>query len=238
MSRPYAAFDIDGTLIRWQLYHAIGDQLARVGLIDKDEFAEVKLARLSWKKRATSNSYKDYENSLIKVFEDSLKGLSVDDLTEVAKTVFNIYKEQVYTYTRGLINELKSNNYILFAISGSPEIIVKMMAEFYGFDDFAATAYPSKDGMFIGTKELVLGNKNLQLEKLKAKYDTVELNSIAVGDSEGDIQLLEKVQLPIAFNPTKELLIHAQKKGWVVVVERKNVIYRLSKTNGKYELLT
>ena len=32
--RPFAVFDIDGTLIRWQLYHSIADTLARLGHIE------------------------------------------------------------------------------------------------------------------------------------------------------------------------------------------------------------
>ncbi len=29
MSQPFAVFDIDGTIIRWQLYHALADELAK-----------------------------------------------------------------------------------------------------------------------------------------------------------------------------------------------------------------
>ena len=33
-SRPFAVFDIDGTLIRWQLYHAVADDMAKQNIIN------------------------------------------------------------------------------------------------------------------------------------------------------------------------------------------------------------
>jgi phosphoserine phosphatase len=39
--------------------------------------------------------------------------------------------------------------------------------------------------------------------------------------------MLELVERPIAFNPNKKLCAHAKKKGWEIVVERKDVIYKL-----------
>jgi phosphoserine phosphatase len=51
--------------------------------------------------------------------------------------------------------------------------------------------------------------------------------SIAIGDTDGDIPLLENVDLPICFNPNQALYDHAKRQGWQVVVERKDVIYKL-----------
>jgi phosphoserine phosphatase len=61
-------------------------------------------------------------------------------------------------------------------------------------------------------------------------------DSVAVGDSEGDITMLEAVSKPIAFNPTQALFDHAKTKGWEIVIERKNVIYRLENRDGSYIL--
>ena len=50
--RPFAVFDIDGTLIRWQLYHAIADALAKKGLIDAKTYSAIPGPPIEWKKRA------------------------------------------------------------------------------------------------------------------------------------------------------------------------------------------
>jgi phosphoserine phosphatase len=46
MNKKFAAFDIDGTLIRWQLYHAIADNLVKLGFIAPVKFQEIKDARI------------------------------------------------------------------------------------------------------------------------------------------------------------------------------------------------
>jgi phosphoserine phosphatase len=33
MSKRFAVFDLDGTLVRWQLYHALVDRLAKKGYL-------------------------------------------------------------------------------------------------------------------------------------------------------------------------------------------------------------
>jgi phosphoserine phosphatase len=48
--------------------------------------------------------------------------------------------------------------------------------------------------------------------------------------------MLAKTETAIAFNPSKQLFVAAKKNGWRVVVERKNVIYKLSAKNDGYEL--
>lgn len=234
--RPFAVFDIDGTIIRWQLYHAIGDQLAKNGLIDTEAFERVKRTRMNWKRRTGEDSFAKYEKELIGVFNEAIEGMEVEDFTRAADAVFSEYKDQVYTYTRDLIRQLQDKNYLLFAISGSPSIIVEKLAVHYGFDDFAATNYPARDGRFTGEEELSLGRKPQLLKQLVDKHSAAMKGSIAVGDTEGDITMLETVGRPIAFNPSKKLFSHAREQEWEIVVERKNVIYNLRPENKKYVL--
>lgn len=234
--RPFAVFDIDGTVVRWQLYHAIVDALLRQGYIDGERFEAVRIARMSWKRRVGSDSFNEYEAELISVFNEALKGLPVNMLEMAAQTVFGEYKEQVYAYTRDLIRELKQQGYLLFVISGSPSLIVKKLAEYYDFDDYAATEYTEKNGYFTGEMDLTIGKKGELLQQLMTKHGLEKDGSIAVGDSEGDIAMLELCERPIAFNPSKGLFKHAQLHKWEIVVERKNVIYNLSANQGHYHL--
>jgi HAD superfamily phosphoserine phosphatase-like hydrolase len=236
MSRPYAVFDIDGTIIRWQLYHAINDQLVKDGLIKPAAFAKVRDTRMDWKRRTGTDSFNQYENELIKVFDGALKGMSVDGFTKAVDTVFAEYKDQVYTYTRDMIRNLQKQDYLLFAISGSPGLIVKKLADYYGFDDFAATTYEQTGDHFTGKKYLSIGRKPELLRELITRNEADGQGSIAVGDSEGDIDMLASVERPIAFNPNRRLFRHAREQGWEIVVERKNVVYKLESHDGRYRL--
>ncbi len=234
--RPFAVFDIDGTLIRWQLYHAIAEALAKRGHIDAATHQKIKDARMVWKKRVHDEAFDTYQSELVIVYEKLLLDLSVKSFNEAVQVVFDEYKDQVYTYTRDLIKKLKADHYLLFAISGSQIEIVKMIANYYDFDDCVGTIYEHEEDRFTGAVTIHLGGKHVVLEELVEKHRASLKGSIAVGDGASDISMLEMVEMPIAFNPEKKLFDCAKDKGWKIVIERKNMVYELEKKDGKYIL--
>ncbi len=234
--KPFAVFDIDGTLIRWQLYHAIADTMVKLGYADVDAYRKVKDTRMAWKKREETEAFHTYEEQLVKAYEQVLTTLTFEQFHTAAQTVFNEYKDQVYTYTRSLIKDLKSKGYLLFAISGSQIEIVQMIAAYYGFDDYVGSIYERGDNGFTGKVTTHRQGKHIILDQLVKKHGATYTGSYAVGDSEGDITMLEAVENPIAMNPTRKLFAAAQKHNWKVVVERKNMVYTLEPKDGSYLL--
>jgi HAD superfamily hydrolase (TIGR01490 family) len=235
--RKFAVFDIDGTLIRWQLYHALADSLAAQGHIDPAAYQTMKDARMAWKRRQ-QGTFKDYEQRVITVYETILQKLTYKQFEAAADTVFEEYKDQVYTFTRDLIAELKQKNYLLFAISGSQTEIIAKIADYYDFDDFVGTIYRRAGPGFSGQKTIGSADKGKTLKELVDKHSASFDGSIGVGDSRSDIQMLELVGRPIVLNPESELFAYAAKKGWEIVLERKNMVYKLEKKERKYELVT
>lgn len=236
MSRRFAVFDIDGTLIRWQLYHAVADKLVQLGYIKPSVFEEIREARMTWKRREHSESFREYELQLVALYTNVLLQLTVGQFKEAAQLVFEEHKDQVYTYTRGLIKELKAKDYLIFAISGSQEEIVKKIAAYYEFDDFVGRVDEVVSGRFSGKSTTPIFNKDAALAKLIEKHSAVSDESYGVGDSHSDAKMLELVDIPIAFNPERKLFEHASKYGWRIVIERKNMVYELEEKNGKYQL--
>jgi len=234
--RKFAVFDFDGTLVRWQLYHAIVDRLARAGLVDELSYAEVKTARLRWKTRVSLDAFKDYEKWLVKCYEKTLLTLSAGQLDKAIKSVFEEHKGQVYVYSRNLLKELKDKHYFLIAISGSHREIVELVAKHYGFDDWVGTKFETIGGKFTGKYQLAAAEKDIILQKLIKQHNLTGAGSVAVGDSESDIPMLKLVENPIAFNPSEKLFTHARREGWKIVIERKNVVYELRARNGSYVL--
>lgn len=235
--RPFAVFDIDGTIIRWQLYHALADELVKSSLLNEAKYQAVLSARLTWKQRAHVRSFTEYEQALVKYFDEAVTGLSKKVLEQACQRVIERYKDQVYTYTRDLIKELKGQNYLLFAISASQFEIVRLLADYYGFDDAGGSIYEVKAGKFTGKNKILQSTRKPEfLKELVEKHSASWQGSIAVGDSESDIPMLSVVEQPIAFNPTRELFDHAKQNNWQVVVERKNMIYKLEPSNGQYRL--
>ncbi len=234
--KRFAVFDIDGTVIRWQLYHAVVEALIKQGSLSEEVRKAIHDARMTWKRRDHSQSFGEYEMVLVRAYEAALTTLSVDAFNQAIETVFDEYKDQVYTYTRDLIRDLQQQDYLLFAISGSYQEIVNKLASHYGFDDVVGQVYEQKDGRFTGNHTMPMKQKDAVLQQLVTKHGATFEGSVAVGDSEGDIAMLEIVQRPIAFNPTSGLMAHAQKHSWEIVVERKNVVYQLRDNNGSYLL--
>jgi HAD superfamily hydrolase (TIGR01490 family) len=235
--KKFAVFDIDGTLIRWQLYHAVTDYLAGIGVLSAESMKEVKEARMRWKRRETEDSFHDYETKLIHLYESSITNISPSDLDKAAVEVSKKYKTQVYVYTRNLIKHLKSQGYFLIAISGSHDEIVAHVAESYGFDYAVGSKFERVGDKFTGKKFIASKNKDILLHEIIDRYNLSNKDSYAVGDTVNDSTILAMVETPIAFNPNKELLEIAKQKHWKIVVERKNVYYELSPDpSGKYHL--
>ncbi|MEK7518545.1 MAG: HAD-IB family hydrolase, partial [Patescibacteria group bacterium] len=75
-------------------------------------------------------------------------------------------------------------------------------------------------------KELI--DDKAKILKLAAAHHSLSLKgSIGLGDSEGDIPMLKLVDRPICFNPNSILYRHAKRQGWEIIVERKDVVYKL-----------
>jgi HAD superfamily hydrolase (TIGR01490 family) len=235
--RPFVVFDIDGTLIRWQMLHAVIDRLGRAGHFTEADYASILNARKAWKERKTEEAFRDYEMHLIGILVANLKQLHVDHFDAAVEQAFADYKDQAYRYTTGLIRELKQKGYLLFAVSGSPQEIVALLAEHYGFDDFVGTDHVRSGNGFTGEVMVAVHDKPKHVKSLMAKHQVSLDGSIGVGDSEGDIDMLAMVEHPIAFNPSRKLFHHAQAQGWKVVVERKNMIYELEHRDGHYRLM-
>ncbi len=236
MNRPFAAFDIDGTLIRWQLYHAIADQLAKEGHIDQEAYKTMKDARKAWKRR-TESSFRDYEVLVISTYEEVLQKLTFEQLDTAVESVFDEYKDQVYNYTRDLLETLKQQGYLLFAISGSQDEIVRKIAKYYGFDDYIGTVYERSKHGFTGNKIVAAHFKDQALKTLTKKHGVSYKDSFAIGDSKSDVAMMKLVEQPIAFNPEESLFEHAKEHGWKIVLERKNMVYELESKDGQYQLV-
>lgn len=235
--RKFAVFDIDGTLIRWQMFHAIFEHLAADGHIKPDAQQKVLAARQAWRARSEEESFMAYEEELVAALFALLPSITIEAYEASVRAAFEDQKDKVYRYTRNLISELKSQGYCLLAISGSMREIVALLADYYGFDDFAATELVRHEGRFTG--EVVSMHSHLkpqELSRLIDKHGLLRKGSIGIGDSEGDIAMLGMVEQPVAFNPSKKLFRHAQENGWKVIIERKNMIYQFESEDGHYQL--
>ncbi len=227
--RRVAFFDIDGTVFRSSLLIELVEQLVNQNvfpLVARERYMDEWLA---WRDR--EGSYEEYIQAVIATFMDHIKGVHYGDLADIGRQVVAVQSKRVYTHTRNLVTKLKQQGYYLVAISQSPKTILDEFCEQYGFDKVYGRIYDiGPQDRFTGAvqeEHLIQNKANIVKRVFDRDPSLVKEGSIAVGDTDGDIPLLESVERAICFNPNKVLHTHAKRMGWEIVVERKDMVYNI-----------
>ena len=226
--KKVAIFDIDGTIFRSSLLIELVEAMIAEGLFPQHLQKVYARDYKNWLDR--KDIYDKYINGVVLAYNKNIKGVSRDKFLKVAKKVIAFHHNRVYRFTRDLVRDLKKKNYYLLAISHSPREIVEAFAKKLGFSKVYGRIYETdKRGRFTG-KALYLdliSDKAKVLVRAVEKENLTLRGSVGVGDTESDIRFLKMVDRPICFNPNKKLYDHARRAGWEIVVERKDVIYKM-----------
>lgn len=229
MNKPVAFFDVDGTIFRSSLLIELVEQLITEGVFPADAREEYEDEFKAWQSR--EGTYEQYIQAVIETFLKNIRGVYYGDFADIGRRVVAMQSKKVYRYTRDLISKLKKEGYYVVAISQSPKTVLDEFCEQYGFDKVYGRIYEigpqDKFTGEVGEEHLIQNKANIVKRIFDRNQDLTKEGSIAVGDTEGDIPLLEMVENPICFNPNQKLYAAAKRNGWEVVVERKDVIYYL-----------
>lgn len=227
--KPVAFFDIDGTVFRSSLLIELVEQLVKAGIFPLAARERYIDEHRVWQDR--EGSYENYIDAVVATFLEHIKGVHYGELADIGREVVAIQSKHVYRYTRGLIQDLKREGYYLVAISQSPKTVLDEFCEQYGFDKVYGRMYEiGPQDRFTGSiqDEHLIQNKANIVKRVFDREPALSVEgSVAIGDTDGDISLLESVTNPICFNPNQILFTHAKRNNWKVVVERKDVIYEL-----------
>lgn len=226
--KKLAFFDIDGTVFRSSLLIQLVEELIDADIFPESAREEYSDAYLAWQDR--EGTYEEYISEVVKTYVAHIKGVHYGDLADIGRLVVAEQGKHVYRYTRDLIKQLKADDYFVVAISQSPKTILDEFCKGYGFDKVYGRMYElGPQDLFTGNMidvHLIENKANIVRRVLENEEFTSD-NSVGVGDTEGDISLLDMVARPICFNPNAALYDHARLMGWGVVVERKDVIYTI-----------
>lgn len=226
--RRVAVFDVDGTIFRSSLLIQLVEKLIARGAFPEDAQNVYEKQRAKWLDR--EGDYQEYIEAVVKAFRVHLKGVHYGDLADAAKEMVDEQWKRTYRYTRDLIAELKDKNYFLLAVSHSPKTVLDKFCPKIGFDKSYGIVYEiGPQDLFTGViaEEHLIYNKANVLKRALEKEGLTLTHSIGVGDTESDTSFLEMVAKPICFNPNAKLYKEAKRQKWDVVVERKDVIYRM-----------
>lgn len=231
MQRKVAIFDVDGTIFRSSLLIELVNILIERDIFPVAAREEFEKEYNAWLNR--HGPYEDYIGHVVETFVKYIKGVDYHELENASQDVLARHEHRTYRYTRNLISKLKQDGYYLLLISHSPKLILEEFGRKHGFNKIYGIIYETDaGGKFTGGRveyDLIM-DKALILKRAVEKEGLTLDGSVGVGDTESDISFLSMVAKPICFNPNKTLYEHAQKNNWLVVVERKDVIYEIPGT--------
>ncbi len=223
-----AFFDIDGTVFRSSLVIELLEALIEKRVFPEEARGEYASSHEAWWER--EGSYEAYITDVVRAYMTHIKGVHYGALADVGRDVVRAQEKRVYRYTRDLISDLKAKEYYIVAISQSPKTILDEFCKSYGFDKVYGRIYElGPRDCFTGAiiDEELIKDKAAIIERLLSQGEFTLEGSVGVGDTDGDIPLLSKVETPICFNPNMKLYTYAQEKKWPVIVERKDVVYTI-----------
>lgn len=226
--RKVAIFDVDGTIFRSSLLIQLVETLIENRAFPDEARKEYDKQHTRWLDR--EGDYDEYIMAVVQTFRKHLKGLHYGELAEAADQVVEAQSKRTYRYTRELLKELKEKGYFLLAVSHSPKTVLDKFCPRLGFNKAYGIVYETgPQDLFTGNvadEHVILNKANVVNRAIEKEHLTLA-HSIGVGDTESDVPFLEMVAKPICFNPNKALYRAAKRLKWDVVVERKDMIYKL-----------
>jgi len=226
--KKLAIFDIDGTIFRKNLHFELINELSWINVFPRNVRDQIVHLYTNWLEH--KGTYESYRLGLVNLFEKHIKGCKQEDVIRASEIVIAFHKDRTYIFAEDLIRKLKKNDYHVIAISGSPiEIVEEYNKKHLNFDKVFGSVYEIKNGIYTGGYvDEPIKNKGDVVRKYAQDNNLTLRQSYGIGDTESDASFLELVEYPIAFNPNENLKNIAQKNGWRIVVEKKDIIYEMT----------
>ncbi|MFW0862587.1 MAG: HAD family hydrolase [Candidatus Komeilibacteria bacterium] len=223
--KPVGSFDIDGTFIRDSLFIYLTKALCDLGIFPVNAFAEkhiVSISKSRWENRL--ESYDVYIQAVADFFFENIGGVEQHVVQEIANNILKERYRHVNVFTRELF-QISKESYCTVAVTGSQFEMVSAFQKYWPFDLILSTELETQHGNYTGkVAARPLSNKIAALQDVVALNGLVFDKSFHVGDSEGDISVMRRVETPICYNPNDLLYLEAAENNWIVVIERKNLI--------------
>lgn len=230
--KRFAVFDIDGTMYRWQLFHELVQELTFADVFPSTVFHEINQRWNKW--RGGELSFDEYEHYVVEILLRYLPLIPVKTFLAACDKVVEQSQHKTHHFPRTLLRTLKEQGYAIIGISGSQQELLERFGKHYGFDIVVGSQYEHDNRHFSGVvTRTTVGRKDEILNELIKIHRLDTSASVAIGDSEGDIPILSMVANPIAFNPSSGLLTRAKEQHWPIVIERKNIAYRLERQGNE-----
>jgi putative phosphoserine phosphatase / 1-acylglycerol-3-phosphate O-acyltransferase len=209
--KPLALLDVDNTLYRGLSLLDIAAEQVEASFLPRAALDAMWEAVYAFARG--ERTYEQGVRDVLEVWAGGLAGRPYDGALAAARARLG-QPGALYEYARPLVDALRATHAI-YLVTGSPGFTGAACAALLGADGYRASELEVADGTFTGRLGATLADRD---EKRRAIGELLERHgrarSLAVGDSEGDIAMLDAVELPFAVNATPGLAAHAAARGW------------------------
>ncbi|MCX4903974.1 haloacid dehalogenase-like hydrolase [Streptomyces sp. NBC_00878] len=207
-----AVLDVDGTLIAGTLAGRLPMMLAEAGLVPRD-----RLERLRQAQSASDGEDPAAAARMNELFAAMLTDVPSRSVSAVMARLWQRQRERLFASTRPLAAALQDAGYVPLLISGGPQEMVAYLACELGVALFRGTQFEAADGLFTGrVASAVADGKDRAAQDLAGTGHIDWPDSLAVGNSLGDVSSLSRVGHPVAFEPSPALRALARRHSWPV----------------------
>lgn len=212
--RKIALFDIDGTAYDGFLVFPLAEIQARDGIIDPQVSARMNELRDKSEKRIMP--YPQMVKEVVEIWAEGLRGKSADEVLRHTESYLRGEGNNFFPYVGKVIGSIKDTHDVFF-ITGGTQFTAEATSRIYNATGYVSTQFEVEDGLFTGrvTSMLSVGEHKLEaLRELMKKHDREK--SLAFGDAESDLDMLDAIEYAICINPKPVLKAYAQEKGWPI----------------------
>lgn len=225
MPKPFAAFDVDGTIFKSSLAEKVVDTCIEAGIFKAEPFNQVYANKRRWQVSNNEGLYQAYLHRLVGTFVNQMAGIEVEQFEKVTLTMLEQHRVRKFAFPRKLIQALRPTHHLI-AISGSPDILVEPFLQDLDVHTSYGSSFKIEDGKFTGEATGV-GDKATALQNLVKDNVVVRVGSVATGDTFSDIPMLGYAEIPVMFNASRTLTNYGSEFGWMRVNEVKDQITAL-----------
>jgi HAD superfamily hydrolase (TIGR01490 family) len=217
--------DIDNTLSEGFLVCRFAEHLFKKNIFDKNAFEEIQDAL----KRYTEGKieYNKVADIILIAYARGLKGEDVKTVRAIGKEFIKT-NARLFSFSNELVSMLGKRGKV-FAITGSPREVADYLTDVLPFTKVFATEIGIESEKFTGeliTNLAVYNTKKKVLNDYLNDENLDLVNSVGIGDSVGDLAILEMVEKPMVINAKKEMLKTAKERGYEIVTPE-NVLLKI-----------
>ncbi|QQG41571.1 MAG: haloacid dehalogenase-like hydrolase [Candidatus Woesebacteria bacterium] len=210
--KKLALFDIDGVIYGGHVIFGQIQSQEKSGLIVKGTWDKVHLLLEEYK--SGQKNYKQAADKMLEVYAEALKGIDYKEIVESTSEYLDENKDKFFSYFAEIIPQIKEE-YDIYFVTTNFQFACEGVCTMFGLKDYLSSIAEVKDGKFTGKVELSLAGSKGVVADLVTKYG--KSGSFAVGDSENDAEMLDKVEFPFVMEPNDKLVEIADEKGWSIV---------------------